>query len=512
MKSVEFFIGTVEDVDDPDKMGRVRVRIYSYHDDTVLKDELSWIMSLQPYQSSGFLGVGISPTGIEVGSTVIGVFLDYEIKQTPFILGTITSLNDIHKTINSETDPIPNEIKIPKEPDTEFKTKYPYNMSYASRKNDEGKQHVLEIDDTPGHERIRVHHKSGTYNQINSKGDNVIKIVGDSYELIAGNKEVYIDGDCNIVIRGDANILVDGNLKTEVKGDYSLNCSGSITFNSDSYDLSSSKITMGGDNIDINGGVVNIDDVVNLAGGGAGSPKKLTFNIATENIKSEIIAEEEQQRDEAGALLTSVDVDKHVYFVKNNPRSQPISIDPNNSINNLETANTEIIKTSCGDLSETSEIGVNNLKISDFTVNTIFPHALPDQNMGIPKSEIMCNIKALVENIVDPIMTKYKKESFGDNKSGKHINSGFRKNHGKSQHNIGQACDLQFNNKDNKESFEVAKWIAENLNYDQLIFEHSGKTGNVWIHVSFNRNSQTQRNIVLTMHMNRYIKGLHLFS
>ena len=61
-----WFIGVVEDRDDPEMMGRVKVRIFGYHsDDKILlpTSDLPWAIPIQPITSAGMSGVGVTPLG-----------------------------------------------------------------------------------------------------------------------------------------------------------------------------------------------------------------------------------------------------------------------------------------------------------------------------------------------------------------------------------------------------------------------------------------------------------------
>ena len=74
-----WWIGVVEDRHDPEKLGRLKVRVYGYHTDEkdkIKTEDLFWAGVVSPIQSSSFGGVGFSPTGILEGSTVVGFFLD----------------------------------------------------------------------------------------------------------------------------------------------------------------------------------------------------------------------------------------------------------------------------------------------------------------------------------------------------------------------------------------------------------------------------------------------------
>lgn len=88
-----WFLGIVEDnKNDPLKMGRVRVRIYGAHNayvDDVPIEKLPWATVMVPATYGGVSGVGRSPTGIEQGSWVFGIFLDGKHSQNPLIIGTM---------------------------------------------------------------------------------------------------------------------------------------------------------------------------------------------------------------------------------------------------------------------------------------------------------------------------------------------------------------------------------------------------------------------------------------
>lgn len=106
----------------------------------------------------------------------------------------------------------------------ETQPQYPYNHVIAT---DSG--HSFEMDDTPGRERIRVQHRSGTFNEIHSDGTEVHKILGDGYEIVAKDKNVLIKGVCNITINGDAIVNIKGNKYEKIEGDYEQEIEGNYT-------------------------------------------------------------------------------------------------------------------------------------------------------------------------------------------------------------------------------------------------------------------------------------------
>lgn len=87
-----WWIGMVEDRDDPEKVGRCRVRIFGYHSDNKLllpTEDLPWAIAIMPITSASTSGVGTAPLGPVPGTWVFGFFLDGEDMQQPAMLGTI---------------------------------------------------------------------------------------------------------------------------------------------------------------------------------------------------------------------------------------------------------------------------------------------------------------------------------------------------------------------------------------------------------------------------------------
>lgn len=132
-----------------------------------------------------------------------------------------------------------------------------------------------------------------------------------------------------------------------------------------------------------------------------------------------------------------------------------------------------------------------NMKLSDnFTLaslsnKTYYKYNIPDNkkvgNSMYTKYDIACNLKALAINVLEPIFKECKKRGYGF-----FITNAFRnKINSTSQHEIGQAADLQFLNLNKKNYIIMANWIKNNVPYDQLLFEHR-KPHSVWIHVSYN--------------------------
>jgi len=252
-----WFTGVIEDVNDPEEMGRYRVRCFGYHSENkgdIPTKDLPWANVMMPVTSASTSGIGQSATGLVQGSWVIGFFRDGRNVQDPVIMGSIPSMFESRPEYSqgfSDPDrvyPLEDSLKKPDTPQPArkdykdsavYKSKqssrntvstistadaeswslqdpasnivpiYPDNHVYQSESG-----HVVEFDDTSGKERISVFHKSGSYDEVNAAGDRSVVIIGDSYEVVIKNKNIYI--------KGNLNLNVDGNMNTKVSENYTL--------------------------------------------------------------------------------------------------------------------------------------------------------------------------------------------------------------------------------------------------------------------------------------------------
>lgn len=107
------------------------------------------------------------------------------------------------------------------EPPTPYNAQYPFNKVVESRSG-----HIIEIDDTPGAERLQTYHKSGTFEEIHPNGQKVTKIVGKNYLLVLDDENIYIKGACNLTVVGDANVLVQHDCNLNVVNDMNVKVTG----------------------------------------------------------------------------------------------------------------------------------------------------------------------------------------------------------------------------------------------------------------------------------------------
>lgn len=219
----EWFVGTVVDIVDPLKAGRVKVRVPHEHGiegkaglkKIVETGDLPWATVMMPTTSASFDGVGISPTGIFKNSYVIGFYLDQD-KNIPMVIGTFhlsarggdEKSNDVSKIARGEGPVIKDYLGY--EPKSKYAAVYPFNKTMTTVGG-----HVIEVDDTEKSERLHVYHTSGSYIEINPDGTIVAKSVKDNIDITIGDKNIVVEsGDMTITsINGKILIQAEGEVQ-----------------------------------------------------------------------------------------------------------------------------------------------------------------------------------------------------------------------------------------------------------------------------------------------------------
>jgi len=115
---------------------------------------------------------------------------------------------------------------------------------------------------------------------------------------------------------------------------------------------------------------------------------------------------------------------------------------------------------------------------------------------NVPKPYQIDNMRTLCKQVLEPL-----RKEFG----AIIITSGFRsaklnKAVGgvmTSQHTKGEAADLRIDNEERGQ--EMFEWIKNNTVFDQLIMEHSRKTGASWLHVSSKYGKKNNRHQVMEL-------------
>jgi len=282
-----WFIGVVEDRQDPKKAGRVRVRCLGYHSvktEDIPTEDLPWASIMMPVTSGGNSGIGTSSHFLIEGTWVVGFFRD-PAKQEPVIMGALPGMNTVETTdftiaASSEIggkskgggfkDPkgvYPTELYLDiadtnllaqeafdthpsrekkdakdswstasgsaEQPaTTQTSAKYPTNHVFETETG-----HYVEFDDTKGNERIHLYHKMGTFIEIDSAGNMIIKTVGNVTNIVAGNMDTYVKGNYSVSAGGNIDVYaggnltekVDGNRKTTITGNDEVAITGTLT-------------------------------------------------------------------------------------------------------------------------------------------------------------------------------------------------------------------------------------------------------------------------------------------
>lgn len=245
-----WFVGVVEDVNDPEQVSRVKVRILGHNPeskDTLKTDDLMWATVMMPTTSASVSGVGHSPHGLVAGSYVFGFWMDGEHAQYPVVMGSWHGIPeqaaDPSKGFNDPDGKYPAEANQPDtsklargentiediidpvigNPPSAYAAEYPHNKVYQTTSG-----HVVEFDDTPDAERIRLFHTSGSNIEIRPDGS-MVSITADNWNITLGNSKARVTGELQIVVDGDADITVGENALLTVNKNLTATVGNTVT-------------------------------------------------------------------------------------------------------------------------------------------------------------------------------------------------------------------------------------------------------------------------------------------
>ena len=280
IKNPLWFVGVVENRNDPRKEGRVQVRAFGVHgtNKEVATVDLPWAICISGNYDPNY---PIPP----LNSWVFGFFLDGRDAQQPMILGLIptqmTSLIDPEVngwgTIPSEnvnlhsqgsraidygqpqnsrkargeelhkTDVLMQEVSrvtadlsaledglVLEEPAPGSQPVYPFNRVMETAGG-----HSFELDDSPNAARVRLGHSEGQFIEMHQNGVTVLKSVNDLWIASEANIIIVAKAGQFIKVEGDAAFSVDGNFTQDVMGDmrqvvhgnYELSVGGQLNLN-----------------------------------------------------------------------------------------------------------------------------------------------------------------------------------------------------------------------------------------------------------------------------------------
>ncbi|AND75131.1 hypothetical protein pf16_208 [Pseudomonas phage pf16] len=497
------WFGVVENVNDPLKCGRYQVRVFGYNPESkglLPTANLRWF-SAGVSNSAGSSSVGHSPTGYMVGSFVFGYFIDPDLQEGIIVMsltGMPGGLNDVCEAATGEGGAYVASLKgnvvknVPdargetwSEPESAYAAQYPNNQVFQSQSG-----HVVEYDDTPGAERITVYHRSGTFKEIHPDGKQVTKTVGESFDIHLGGHNIFVNGSLNLVASGDYRISVGGEYYVKAKN---------VVFDTEVVDI----YGVSNANDHISGGVsggfhihpeTNHETTLSPVGYTpefAPTPKNAfsfeyeetpyTPEIVEYALNSGFITPEE-----AETVMTEEPV---VEDKAEEPA--PVEVKPVISECGLAIVN--------GKVDYTAQLSPN-FNLRSLSLGAVVSQYAIKAQGGLTEQDIICNLKNLAENVLEPIKAKYPNMM---------VTSAFRAGSGTSQHLKGEAVDIQFRGASKAFYFEVAKWIKDNLPYDQFLLEYkSTGTRMPWIHVSLTRKRSQRGQVMTFFNHKKYANGL----
>lgn len=210
MNIQRWFQGTIVDINDPLKMGRVKVKELVGHDK---QDQagLLWCHVIMPPTGANAKGIGVSALGLDNNSKVLGFKINSNLS---YIIGSLPyAVDDNNHSISRHArglGPVEKDYATELgEKETKYAAEYPHNKTITTSSG-----HVIELDDTPRAERIHVYHKSGSYIEIFPDGSIVTKSVEDSVSVTMKDHSIsVIKGDLQIVANeGKIQITSDGDI------------------------------------------------------------------------------------------------------------------------------------------------------------------------------------------------------------------------------------------------------------------------------------------------------------
>ena len=254
--SFNWWFGTVENRNDPLKLGRCQVRVIGEHSGKLNElpvAALPWAHLMLPVNNANVY----TP---KEGDKVIGFYQDGKNKQQPIIMGVLPNLPLYAPTQTGHHDtrtpaelasapvkPYENATNYPRNLDepttsrlargashgsqileskkknlsstfelpTPYRAEYPYNNAIETESG-----HAIEMDDTLYAERLHFYHRKGSYQEYRPDGSVQAKVVKHSYQAVDENKNVYV--------KGNYTVNVDGNLLFNVKGSITASAGKSI--------------------------------------------------------------------------------------------------------------------------------------------------------------------------------------------------------------------------------------------------------------------------------------------
>lgn len=100
-------------------------------------------------------------------------------------------------------------------------SQYPHNQVQETPSG-----HAIEVDDTPGGERILIKHRTGAGVEMRADGSVIVSSKNQRIEVTGGDHTTIVEGEGNLVYKGNLRLSVTGDFNVDVGGNYTLNVAG----------------------------------------------------------------------------------------------------------------------------------------------------------------------------------------------------------------------------------------------------------------------------------------------
>lgn len=387
------------------------------------------------------------------------------------------------------------------QPSIPYNARYPYNHTYTSESG-----HAMEFDDTPNCERINIHHKRGTFIEIDSNGTQTNKIVGHGCTIIEKDGVVFVSGNAHVHVEGNITIYAGQDISVETKGNANIKSKNVNVIGDESINLKSKSINFESTILGMKSASINMDGFVSTNTGAAiGTPSiesDVKFNGTF--VELPVITRSDEQHfslEGTEEAAVAVQLDKAIGEGKEEILDKD---DELLSRVNGDTVSCDFVKPLTLDMRLTPNFKLRNMCVSN-------GFAFGGQR-GMRAEEIICNLKHLAANVMEPIKLNY-----GDKLPV--FTSVFRtpKTDKISQHELGEACDVVFtlnhgpSMSARRFHYEMAKALKETVPFDQMLLEYV-TGGPVWIHLSYT-SKRPLRYQILTLNNHRTVgQGLILMG
>lgn len=267
MSDFKIYRGVVVDNKDPEKYGRVRVKLFGLNENEAI-DNLPWAEVVQPNGFGLIGGVGLSAV-LKQGTWVFVVF-EEDNEQKQIVLGVATGITELRKDGYADPDqkfPLQSVLGMSDFGQTNINdfsldnkgltdttmTSHGVMFNYQSSVSEDSyvdswilrseKGIMVEIDDRQS--LLKITHPEGTYIEIKEDG---------SVKLSASNNiTLNTKKDLEFNVLGDFKVNVDGDLKWDILGNFNIFCDNSLNWNvSQNVNLKAKDINLNSQNYTVN--------------------------------------------------------------------------------------------------------------------------------------------------------------------------------------------------------------------------------------------------------------------